>query len=87
MAFQLWYTNYFIDINSKQTIDPKLIPGIDELGEFSSNGDITAWHFKSQLREDDFKRHLTQLLTDNTQIDPQDVTVAKGIDGGPLKML
>lgn len=39
MAFQFWYTNYFIDINSKQTIDPKLIPGIDELGEFSSNGD------------------------------------------------
>lgn len=57
------------------------------LVNFHPMGTNTAWHFKSQLREDDFKSHLTQLLTDNTQIDPQDVTVTKGIDGGPLKRL
>ncbi|WP_338233108.1 hypothetical protein [Companilactobacillus muriivasis] len=87
MAFQLWYTNYFVDIDSEKTVDPKNIEGIGELGEVSANGNLSAWHVKSQLHEDDFKRHLNQLLTDQTEINPDDVTVTKGINGGPLSML
>ncbi|KRO00184.1 hypothetical protein [Companilactobacillus kimchiensis] len=87
MAFLLWYTNYFIDITSKNLVDPKTIKTIAELGDVTANGDFSAWHVKSQLAEDDFKRHLDKILIDNTEIDPIDVTVTKGIDGGPLKML
>jgi len=87
MAFQLWYTNYFIDVNSDATVDPNTIEGINELGTVSANGDLSAWHIKSQLQEEDLKRHLNQLLTDHTKITPDDVTVTKGINGGPLTML
>lgn len=87
MAFLLWYTNYFVDIASENLIDPKSIPNIEGLGNISSNADFSAWHVKSQLSEDDFKHHLDKLLTDNTKIDPKTVTVTKGIDGGPMKML
>jgi len=87
MAFLLWYTNYFIDVASNELVDPTTIPTIAELGEVSANGDFSAWHVKSQLSEEDFKRHLNKILTDNTKIDPNNVTVTKGIDGGPLKML
>lgn len=87
MAFLLWYTNYFIDIASTELVDPTKIATIGELGEVSANGDFSAWHVKSQLSEEDFKRHLNKILTANTKIDPNNVTVTKGIDGGPLKML
>ncbi|MFC6176084.1 hypothetical protein ACFQAV_04500 [Companilactobacillus huachuanensis] len=87
MAFQLWYTNYFVDIDSENPVDPKTIEGINGLGEVSANGNLSAWHVKSQLQEDDFKHHLNKLLTDQTKINPTDVTVTKGINGGPLSML
>lgn len=87
MAFQLWYTNYFVDINSTKKVDPKTIKGIEQLGTVSANGDLSAWHIKSQLQEEDFNRHIKQLLADETEIDPEDITVTKGINGGPLSML
>ncbi|MQS74893.1 hypothetical protein [Companilactobacillus halodurans] len=87
MAFLLWYTNYFIDINSDNSVDPRTIESIGELGNVSTNGNNTAWHIQSQLGEEDFNRHLNKILTDNTKINPDDVTVTKGIDGGPFKML
>ncbi|MFH5810906.1 hypothetical protein [Companilactobacillus sp. FL22-1] len=87
MAFQLWYTNYFIDFKSDQTTDPKNISGIETIGDVSANGDFSAWHVKSQLAENDFKRHLKDLLADQTTIDPDTITITKGINGGPLSML
>lgn len=87
MAFQLWYTNYFVDIASDKVVDPKTLDGISELGDVSANGNLSAWHVKSQLHEDDFKRHLNQLLSEQTEINSDDVTVTKGINGGPLSML
>lgn len=87
MAFLLWYTNYFIDIAGQDLVDPNSIATISELGDVTANGNLSAWHVKSQLNEDDFKHHLNKILTDNTTIDPNNVTVTKGIDGGPLKML
>lgn len=87
MAFLLWYTNYFVDINSDNLTDPRKIAAFEKLGDVSTSGNFSAWHVKSQLSEEDFKRHLNQILTENTKIDPNDVTVTKGIDGGPLKML
>lgn len=87
MAFLLWYTNYFVDISSDNLIDPKKIAAFEKLGDIFTNGDFSSWHVKSQLDEEDFNRHLNKLLTENTEINPNDVTVTKGIDGGPLKML
>ncbi|AYE38072.1 hypothetical protein [Companilactobacillus zhachilii] len=87
MAFQLWYTNYFVDIASDEVVDPKTLKGISDLGQVSANGNLSAWHVKSQLQEEDFKRHLNQLLSEQTKINPDDVVVTKGINGGPLSML
>jgi hypothetical protein len=87
MAFLLWYTNYFVDIASENKVDPKSIKELDKLGTISANADFSAWHVKSQLNEDDFKRHLESILQDNTDIKSEDITVTKGIDGGPLQML
>lgn len=87
MAFLLWYTNYFVDIKSDNLIDPKKIEAFEKLGDIFTNGDFSSWHVKSQLDEKDFNRHLNKLLSENTDIDLSGVTVTKGIDGGPLKML
>lgn len=87
MAFLLWYTNYFIDINSKNLVDPQTIKSLNKLGKISANANFSAWHIKSQLSEEDFKNHLNKILTENTTIDPTEVTVTKGIDGGPMQML
>ncbi|WCG34629.1 hypothetical protein [Companilactobacillus farciminis] len=87
MAFLLWYTNYFVDIKSDNLIDPKKIEAFEKLGDIFTNGDFSSWHVKSQLDEEDFNRHLNKLLSENTDIDLSGVTVTKGIDGGPLKML
>lgn len=87
MAFLLWYTNYFVDIDSDNKVDPLSIQTIEDLGQVTANGDFSAWHVKSQLAQEDFRRHLDKILTENTQIKPEEVTVTKGIDGGPLKML
>ena len=87
MAFLLWYTNYFVDIAGDKKVDPKTIPELEKIGDISANADLSAWHVKSQLAEDDFTRHLTETLAEKAGIDADDVTVTKGIDGGPLKML
>lgn len=86
MAFLLWYTNYFVDIAGDKKVDPKNIPELAKIGDISANGSLSAWHVKSQLAEDDFTRHLTEILA-QADIKAEDITVTKGIDGGPLKML
>ncbi|APX72158.1 hypothetical protein M5C72_03190 [Companilactobacillus allii] len=90
LKFFDWYTNYFIEIKTspENLIDPKNLKGIDKLGTISSNGLHDAWHLKSKMEEDDLKRHLFYILTSETNIDPKtEMTLTKGIDGGPLKML
>ncbi|WP_119326876.1 hypothetical protein [Companilactobacillus musae] len=86
MAFLLWYTNYFVDIASEKKVDPKSIKELEKLGTISTNADFSAWHVKSQLSEEDFNRHLNTILKDY-DISSEDITVTKGIDGGPLQML
>lgn len=90
MNFFDWYTNYFVEIKTspENLIDPRNIKGLDKLGKVSTNGNNDAWHLKSKMDEEDLKRHLSELLKSETNIDPEtEMTLTKGIDGGPMQML